>query len=455
MPNLPTKGHPSTLKRFAMQPTEIVPGVTPRGYTYFYEIYPDTGLCRKVFSLSRQFNDGSSSLEGIDEEGARQNTLMLYRFLRERIGDEAVRKGTHKEPWVEAYGYKMYYGKYAFIILDSRNYYKEVELPDGFFNVTPKQVLNYITRYKDVRPAAPEEPKIEATDLRLDKKKKSNSLDFTKLKNMNANIQVEDALLEGSESKAYLLELLSAFHDKELTVAEVKEKFYARINSHKIKTRIGKILNKLNRRTYDKAIGQVVEAYEGLELRPKPPRFEFYNLPTDDDRIFGVQDNGDGSYEVKYRSVEGTRLSKRFTRPNWMWRQALHYRPQAMQLMMKVAKGEITEWSEYYGSYNLSDRFEAFDEKLLDKSEHSAALLELAEDILSDYAPEFWTCQLDWEFLNRHVPKGTKVRFVWSESFCSVEAELISCNPCQVRLEDGTVHTLLKHMRYKIFEAND
>lgn len=417
--------------------TETAVGFDPNGKSRMYQIDPITRTCRRVKSAPEFV---APDLSGLDAKSARQNTQLLHDYLRDKDMNPTY-AGSRADLRVRCCDYEIGYlagADQGFSCKDMRNGWREVPLTTYSFDFpSPETVYKFLTRTKDRMSTAPATG--EVTVLAKGARARIDDETGKVVHEVPAVKPTRESLPDAFER------IMKEMREKRLTQKEGKEQLFTFMSADDLgkKNRIGRVFKMTaNLDMIEREVKLILET----EYKIKAPRFEVYDFPYD--RLTDVLlTAGTVIYNFEAANPKRSIIKIEMAPYRFYWRCALHLYPKAMQLMMKIADGEMQ-----YDTFNppkdfvVKDPYQDFDKAVLDNTPNQEALIECAKDILA-YLGE--PDPLDLVYAHSHQ-KGDKIKVYWPDYREWFYGEVIDTTyGVLIRYEDGSAEKLQVHQRVR------
>lgn len=393
---------------------EIVDGVvTDTGIIGRYKILdPDLKLVKRIKSRTAPKLEDFwlPDVEGLDDQEAETNTLVLYHYLNVE-GFRPVLKvkkyEDSKYSVIRCKGYEMYYDSHGFRVSDMTDFNNTLninEYNNDFASVDAiADLLNKERKTLPIEKDETEEMKKSAVS-RLSKKFKVTE---TKPEEHKAKLETDEEKIFLPKVKKDLLKLLDQFKNKKIATAKdlkgavqltVPKKY------RQFKILAGKTAANLDRRNFDKKRAAFAEMFDGFDfdksIAKKEPKFLMGDMPLE---FQGVTVNAktvtykfeDTSYELESH-VFYARL-------------ALTVQPSAMPTIMKFVRGKLSfkECLSMYHSHGFTDRnrFESYDINALRDCDNPTQLIKICKRLmaLNEYVDPSMIVYKDSPYYDRYL----------------------------------------------------
>ena len=456
-----------------------------------YLINRESGTVKKVSTVANDEFVENDTVEVMDEAIEKQNTKILFRYIKEKHPEAVMKHGR-----IHVADYKIRYSSHGFEISDGRNF-GEVLNVNKFHNdfPTPEAVVDFIdTTLK--RPFA------EKKQITRDEVKRGELLKmakYGKIKVIDINtLEVEAVTPEPTKDRLHMEteSIFRKFKDGILTFTKAKEKIKNRVPDKIQKECIDLLTNfrrgditwrKLNIEFTNKIMLPYLE-WKKQEKLVRQPKFESPVLWEPENLKLAVTDHAYQAEikmtrsQIEYVHYEDVALSPTnngrdlIVEPDIMWMQfdtkgpsgkrhtvvctveeyfanvVLHHYPRAMALLMKVAKGEITEMPDMRKLSTtkfIVDPFEAYEPNCLRHPHDREFFCRVCKEILLIDG-------IDWCFLwhyDNSFNVGDKVR-LWSPLYSLMNyGTVVEVGAgVTVRYEYGTIQRVYKGELIEKFE---
>lgn len=414
-----------------------------------YEIDTEAKTCRKVFHFSlEEFTKNTEELP-LDEEVAMANTKILYHFLVKRLPTFNIRMKRGK---IHANDFKIAYESHGFLVQDMLNGGIIVNV-NKYHNdlATPEDVADYLEKNVGrVRiPTEQEETKKKIVTGLSDKFKVIVTNPKKEDVKTPSKKEVTVAQKVSNVKRAFTLYKKKRKKD----ISSLKSKVFSLVDHRSLKVTISKHFRDYVAKSIkmDKLQSNVVEAIlkfdPSFKVSKPAPKFVTFDIedPIDCNLVI---DKDERFYECTFIGPSGKKYNKRYLEHEFYARYALHFYPKCMQMLMKTAKGEKLVLSDY-PNFRYVDKYQEFDYKTIQNTEHREAVLELAQEVL--YWLEQPTAAEFYFDLKNEINVGDKLKVFFADThtyYFGVVAEIGT--GIWINYEDGTSMYLLRHQYFKI-----
>jgi hypothetical protein len=425
----------------------------------YYEITDEENLLvKKIGSYNKNDFIRNLDIESLEDEYCMQNTKVLHAHLKAK-GYSVTRKKTKHNMYLDVNDFRIQYISHGYRIKDLLNF-SHIENTNDYHNdySTPEKVEIFLEENEQrlYLPDLDMEAVIEI-EQGVSGKGKSEWQELKesaaeKLAGKGWDIKVEEIPESLDEIAEHTKLQIKNFKQGAIDLKEVKKRVYKNIPCMSIKTRVGKLLNKLHKKNWKKIREEVVT--EILKGTPKVRAPKFTGFNDLDDKIFRIHHNKRDNTVEYWCSKNGYESRREFKMHQFLWRNVLHSYPKAMPLLMQIASGKMKDYyfDELFDeSFLLEDPYTEYRKATLDKpiNERQQRMLEYCcEDIL---ATEEIETALNFNYEDKFA-KGTKVKVEQMEPGI-YEAIILSCDyGVEVRYEDGTVAKPRKNQRIRLYD---
>lgn len=413
-----------------------------------YEIDTETNTCRKVFNYSlEEFTKNTEALP-LDEEVAMANTKILYHFLVKRLPTFQIRMKRGK---IHANDFKIAYESHGFLVQDMLNAGVTVNI-NKYHNdlATPEDVADYLEKnIGRVRIPTEQEETKKKIITGLSDKFKVIVTPPKKEEKLPAKKEVTLTQRISNVKRAFTLYKKKRKRDTE----SLKAKIFDLVDHRSLKVTIAKHFRDYVSKTIkiDKLQSNIVDAITKFDpdfkVSKPAPRFVNFDIedPIDCNLVIEKEER---FYDCTFVGPSGKKYNKRYMEHEFYSRYALHFYPKCMQMLMKVAKGETFNPSEH-PNFRVLDKYQDFDYKTIQNTEHKEAVLELAQEVL--YWLEQPTAAEFYFDLKNEIKVGDKLKVFFADThtyYFGVVGEVGT--GIWLDYEDGTSNYLLRHQPFKI-----